>query len=325
MRYRLRAKLEGQLFLTEAFSIERDGLLFEFIAGDNGQVQELAISLKVPDEKVEKFASGIGPGQGESVATYTIGGDRELYNHLVSELQSLESNLAFASGSVKRIHWDTPHQQFIAETPEEEELITFTEFSLSRTYPEPHALFSPVNLIRLISKFPAYESLRVPMAFWREGENYFTTFQYVLAFYQYYFIIEDFYAGGKTGQSTVLTGISHFGRPQASRAAETRWRHRKLVFRCRSIPGISNSKGQSKHSYSRSQCIMTRLIMKTGPARAREGSTSLSMTAADIEAFSERGPPSEGVAAVRLKYGRRAPRSDRSSRRWRRRPLLRSS
>jgi len=204
MRYRLTAKLEGQLFVTEAFAIERDGLLIEFIAGDNGQIQELAISLRVPDYKVEMFASGIGPGRGESVATYTIGGDRELYDHLVSELQSLESNLAFASGSVKRIHWDTPHQQFIAETPEEEELIAFTEFSSSRSYPEPHALFSPVDLIRLISKFPAYESLRVPMAFWREGDNYFTTFQYVLAFYQYYFIIEDFYAGGKTSQSTVL-------------------------------------------------------------------------------------------------------------------------
>lgn len=204
MRYRLTAKLEGQIFVTEGFAVDREGFLLEFIADDNGQVQELAISLKVPDEKVANFASGIGPGQRESVATYTIGGDRELYDRLVSELQSLESNLAFATAALKRIHWDTPHQEFIPETPEEEELITFTAFSSSRSYPEPHVRFSPVDLIRLTSRFSDYESLLVPMAFWREGENFFTTFQYVLAFYQYYFIIEDFYAGGKTGQAPVL-------------------------------------------------------------------------------------------------------------------------
>ena len=95
-------------------------------------------------------------------------------------------------------------EKFIAETPEEEELIAITSFTRTRQYPEPPTLFSPVDLIRLISKFPAYESLRVPMPFWREGENYFSTFQYVLAFYQYYFIIEDFYAGGKSSQSAVL-------------------------------------------------------------------------------------------------------------------------
>ena len=204
MRYRLKAKLEGQLILTENFAFDRDGLLFEFSLDDVSGVQEVAVSLKVLTEKVEKFASEFGPGQGGSQATVTIGGDRELHDILVSELQSLESNLAFFSSSVKRIHWDSPHQEFIAETPEEGDLIAITGFSRSRTYPEPHALFAPIDLIRLVSKFPAYESLRVPMAFWREGENYFTTFQYVLAFYQYYFIIEDFYAGGKTSQSLVL-------------------------------------------------------------------------------------------------------------------------
>lgn len=204
MRFLLRAKLEGQLFLTEGVSFERNGLLYQFIPDESGQIQEIAVSLKVPDEKVGNFAGGIGPGRGESVATFTIGGDKELREYLVSELQSLESSLAFVSGSVRRIRWDEPHQEFIAENPEEEQLITFTGFSRSYTYPTPDVIIPPERLIRLLCDYQNYGSLRIPMAFWREGNNYFAEFQYVQAFYQFYFIIEDFYAGGKSGESPVL-------------------------------------------------------------------------------------------------------------------------
>ena len=204
MRYEPVAKIEGQLYWTESASIYRGGLLFEFHIDDKGQAVEVAVNMAVPPKRVERFASEIGPGQGSSVATYNIGGDRELYDYLVSELQSLESALAFESGAVKRIRWDAPEQRFIPENPQEEELLAVTRFFVSHVYPESRALLQTDALISLVATYPQHDSLRVSQAFWREGRNYFECFEYVHAIYQFYFIIEDFYAGGKSGKAAVL-------------------------------------------------------------------------------------------------------------------------
>jgi hypothetical protein len=94
MRYRLIAEVDGDIYIPQPISVKRDRLLFEFRLDKSGKLVEVAISTQVPTEKIEKFASTVGPGEGKSVATFKIGGDIEIYKQLVGEFQILDSSFA---------------------------------------------------------------------------------------------------------------------------------------------------------------------------------------------------------------------------------------
>jgi hypothetical protein len=205
MQFRLIAKVDGNIHIPQPISVRRERLVFEFRTDKSGRIVEVAVSMQVPTEKIEKFRSTIGPGEGGSAATFKIGGDSEIYQQLVAELQLLESNLAFATvGALERIEWNSPKQEFIAENLGEQKLISVRGYEIREKYPPNSASLKPDQLAGLVTKAPQYRALEIPKAFWREGINHFTNFQYIQAFYSYYFIIEDFYAGGKSGKKAVL-------------------------------------------------------------------------------------------------------------------------
>jgi hypothetical protein len=205
MRYRMVAKVEGDIYTSETVLVERGELLFEFRSDESGRLAEIAVSIQVPIERIGKFASAISPGRGESAVTITLGGDAELYRLLVTELQVLESNLAFASiGSLRQVNWKNPEQEFIPENAAEEKLISIPKYSRKQDYRNIPVSMDSRRLVNLVTKAPEYNTLYIPKAFWREGMNYFTNFQYIQAFYCYYFVVEESYAGGKTGEKPTL-------------------------------------------------------------------------------------------------------------------------
>lgn len=135
----------------------------------------------------------------------TVGGDRQLYDRLVSELQFPESDLSFASvASLVKVQWENPSIEFIAETAEEQDLNPIAALSMSREYPPVRAIFSSANLNSILTESSTLSQLRICKAFWRDGHTYFREFKYIQAFYSFYFVIEDFFAGGKTSEKRVL-------------------------------------------------------------------------------------------------------------------------
>lgn len=205
MRYKLTAEVVGNLFSCENLNAETDGYVFNLIPGQDNKIVQISISKNVPEERIEMFRSTIGPGKGDSKFTIQIGGDQETHDDLIDKFQMIESNLSFSTrGALQRIKWETPDQEYIPETEEEQILLAVSSFSYSKEYPEPTALIEEKPFRNLIKSSRKYDSLRVPKAFWREGLNYFHSFQYVQSFYQFYFIIEDFYANGKSGKNNIL-------------------------------------------------------------------------------------------------------------------------
>jgi hypothetical protein len=159
----------------------------------------------------------VGPGQGDTVATFHIGGDKELFDGLLLELQRFEAALSFGvRGAVRRFVWHSYATEIIAETPEEQELAPITGFAFASAYREPKWLVKPGDVQRILAD-PSYECLAIPKAFWREGMAEFQQFRYIQAFYNFYFILEDFYADGaftkhetlkRFGQSDEFTTIT---------------------------------------------------------------------------------------------------------------------
>ncbi len=80
--------------------------------------------------------------------------------------------------------------------------------TISGTAPHPDFVVRERAFNMLVRHAPFFDSLTVPIAFWREGGNQMDDKNYVQAFYSYFFVIEDLYADGKTGERPVLKAFS---------------------------------------------------------------------------------------------------------------------
>ena len=209
MRYRLVAEVDGEIYIPEPISVERDKALFEFLSNKSGKMSEVAVSVQVSPARIPNFVSKIGPGDSQAQLTLTIGADSEIRERLVAELQLLESELAFASrGSLKRIAWSNPRQEFIPESPEEKTSIDKISMRRNWAYPSLQCSVTANELRDLVTSAQRYSVLQIVKAFWREGKNNFRNFQYIQAFYDFYFVIEDLFAQGKPKKSGVLKAFA---------------------------------------------------------------------------------------------------------------------
>lgn len=132
MKYRVRVAVEGEVYLPRnigRLEARRDDLTFELKADRAGRITEASIARQVPPDRIERFRSTVGPGRGDSKATFHIGGDKELFDDLLLELQRFESALSFGvRGAVRRFVWHSYTTEIVAETPEEQELAPITGF-----------------------------------------------------------------------------------------------------------------------------------------------------------------------------------------------------
>lgn len=206
MRYCVCAKVEGNIYLTKPGEVKRGDFIFDFRLGPDSRLSEIAVSISVPEDKLLSMASTFDSGDGNVKFRIKIGGNRDLYDKLISELQLLESDLSFATqGALRKIYWDNPNSiEFIPETDSEEDLPAISSFSFHRAYPAKPARFSIETMGGILNGTSQSIQLRIAKAFWREGLEYHNQFKYIQAFYSFYFVIEDYFARGKTGESEVL-------------------------------------------------------------------------------------------------------------------------
>jgi hypothetical protein len=212
MRYKLIADVEGEVHISSPVVIEIEDYQTEFQINEEGKLSKVAISLSVPEEKLEKFRGSVILGEVDSTPKIEISTDMELHNRLVDRLQMLESALAFSTqAALTRIDCATPDQEYFPESPQEQELIAVTSFSYARQYQATRVILHPQDLYTIVESAPKYDELRVPKGFWREGMISFSSFEYVQAFYYFFFVIEDFYAPGRSGKKPFLDAVSKSG------------------------------------------------------------------------------------------------------------------
>ncbi len=199
MRYKLTADVEGNIFINEKVSTENNNTTYEFITDANGKLAQISVSKPVPNNKLNNFKQSFKKGTGNIKVSISIGGDKELHDELLKELQMVESNLAFVTqGALKRIRWDNPQLEYIPETDLDKENISVNSFSANKKYDDQKVRITSNSLIGLVLLSSKYESLLLAKAIWKEGMIYYRNFQYIQSFYQFYFVIEDFYISGKS-------------------------------------------------------------------------------------------------------------------------------
>jgi hypothetical protein len=206
LRYRLKTKVEGDLVPTGNVATEHDGISYELATDREGRATEVVVSVQV---SAEEFATYCGPGEGGTARTIRISGDPAVHKRLIAALQALESHLGFScNGNLQRIRWDVVTIERVAENADEQALAAVQSYARERAYPRGSVRLKPETFRAIVAKSATYQELVLPKAFWLEGMNEFKQLRYIQAFYNFFFVLEDFYAEGKSAMSAVLKAFA---------------------------------------------------------------------------------------------------------------------
>lgn len=206
MRFALECTVDAKIKIGKEIRVVKHPYEYVLTPDKHGWLSSIMISAKVTNP--HRFSARIEPGEEPSKAKITIEGDRGLYERIINEFQELESIISFKSlGSLRSIDWYSPKEYLIPETREEVASVDIGSFQIAWKYPE-----QPVNLTEqafheLVHAKDSYSSLRVVKAFFREGINEFDKLRYINAFYNFFFVLEDLYGGGKSGMGAIITAF----------------------------------------------------------------------------------------------------------------------
>jgi hypothetical protein len=197
MKLSLECSIKGKIKIDKQLKVVEGSKEYLLIPDNKGWLSKIKIIKKVAEPN--KYSAKIGPGEGKVKAEIKITGDREERLDLIREFQELESILSFeTTGSLKSIEWDAPTENFIPETEEEEKQVQVHDLHFKKKYPDYPVFLDEESFGEIIRSKERYVSLIVPKAFYREGVNEFASRRYINAFYNFYFVLEDFYGKGKT-------------------------------------------------------------------------------------------------------------------------------
>jgi hypothetical protein len=133
---------------------------------------------------------------------------------LIELLQFIESVGSFWFG-IRKIHWNAAEYRWEPESAEEKAKVEVFSFSSKRDYPKRTEVLLPQALPELLEDRARLGSLVLPLAFYREGLNDYTSHRYINAYFNYYFFIEDLFGEGHSKNVKVLHAFK--------RSAELRW------------------------------------------------------------------------------------------------------
>ncbi len=97
---------------------------------------------------------------------------------------------------------------FFPESEEEQKKLDVMSYSLRYYYPEQQRKRLTAGVFKdIIQRKSKDESLKIVMLFHREGIQEFHVSRYIQACWNFYFILEDFYADGKTNRTQVTNNF----------------------------------------------------------------------------------------------------------------------
>lgn len=188
---------------NEPIQVTVDGADFTLVPSEDGLLQELTVIVRLENE--EGFISNISPAR-----AITINYDTQLSAKLIDMLQYLEASLSFHYG-VKKISWEDRETFFIPESEEEQRKLDVMSYRVGFRYPEQQRIrLTAANFKDIIQRKSKDESLKIVMLFHREGIREFHSLRYIQAYYNFYFILEDFYAHGKTNRTQVTNNFKSY-------------------------------------------------------------------------------------------------------------------
>lgn len=197
----MECEVDSKIILDEDIRYYENGKEFILISNENKLLSIIKIITDVSNPSL--FYSNVESRPEIRMHSITINRDDKIYEELIDEFQQMESILAFSTQSLKKIYWENPKEELIPETEKEKEKLSVIGANWKMSHHEKYAPLNENEFTEMMEDRDKYADLRIPKAFFREGINDFESFRYINAFYNFYFIIEDLYGGGKSKNKDV--------------------------------------------------------------------------------------------------------------------------
>jgi hypothetical protein len=196
MKFGIKCKVDSTTEIgKEPVQVTVDGMDFILVPSEDGLLSELTVIVRI--DNPDGFIACIGPS-GEFAVDY----DKQIYDKLVDMVQYIEGSLSFVE--VKKIYWEEPELVYIPESEEDKKKINTTDISVHRQYPEPpRKKLSAGSFKEIVQQKSKDESFTIVKLFHREGVKEFHVSRYIQAYYNFYFVLEDLYAQGKTNNNQI--------------------------------------------------------------------------------------------------------------------------
>jgi hypothetical protein len=201
MLYQITVKLDADSVYYQPYRLEVDHFILDVIVGQNKAVEALNIALRV--EKYQDFLPEISSDVKSRITQIKLR-DSSLSSFLIDLAQHIEALGSFWLG-IKKIYWESPKRRWISETPEEEKDLKFITNDFQRESHENtcYREMAPKMLESLVKNRQLHRNLVLPMSFYREGCNEFSSKRYTSSFINFYFYLDDLYGQGKTKNKEV--------------------------------------------------------------------------------------------------------------------------
>ncbi len=198
MLYQITVKVDADSVYHQSYRVEVDHFILDVILDQNNVVEALNIALRV--KNYQDFLPEVSFDI-ESGITQIKLRDSSFSFSLLELAQHIE---ALGIG-IKKIYWEIPKRRWIAETPEEEKDLEFITNDFQRESHENKCYreMAPEMLKSLIKNRQLHQNLVLPMSFYREGCNEFSSRRYTNSFINFYFYLDDLYGQGKTKNKEV--------------------------------------------------------------------------------------------------------------------------
>lgn len=192
------------MMIENEISYQENDKIFTLVPDERKCIAFIKVTIKIQDP--ELINSSFESNSEKREHTLKVHMDNVIVEDLLYEFQSMESMLAFPQASLRRIYWENPKYEFIPENQEEESKIMreskVFKAEWTKSYDDGTFLSKDV-FIDMMKNRKKYRDLLIPKAFFHEGMNQFKSFKYITAFFNFYFIIEDFYGDGKSQNAAV--------------------------------------------------------------------------------------------------------------------------
>src|SRR5579872_7502582 len=194
MKYGLRCPVTSKIRLSKPETRAWDDLTLELKTNPEGYLAHVSVSAS--GEDAAEYHSGTHIDHSRRTIKVQVNRNEKLHARMKLALQSLESFLCFY-GNLEAIHWDAAEAFVEAEAEEEKKDLGIQSWMIAPGINDPIVNLSPEQLDTIVAHASRCSEMTATLAFHRMGINNVRRFQYISAFFNFYFVLEGLYGNGK--------------------------------------------------------------------------------------------------------------------------------
>jgi hypothetical protein len=191
LKYSIECQVLSNILINKTISFVEVEKEYVFTPNEKGILNKVKIVKTISNP--DKFYSEIKDTNRKNVPHEIIlNEDPLIREEIILDFQYLEAHLGFIA-NLTRIFWNEPSIEWIPETDEERNRLKVFSAHFTRGFSNQPTELN-INVFKSIIKTKSYkDNLIILMSFYREGKVFFDRFEFINAFYDFYFILEDMF------------------------------------------------------------------------------------------------------------------------------------